>query len=169
VFKTRDGHINIATAGTTTWERLCRAIGAESLMQKARVRDLGPPAAQNRDALNAEIEGYLDRPAPAPSGSSASMPAEVPCGPIYAIDEIYSDPQVEHLQIVHRGVDVETPDRARRAALVGPAHDAGGARRAALVSPAPARARRAQPRRCCASFWLLRRRDRPALRRAKVI
>ena len=39
VFKTRDGHINIATAGTTTWERLCRAIGAERLMQSARVRD----------------------------------------------------------------------------------------------------------------------------------
>jgi crotonobetainyl-CoA:carnitine CoA-transferase CaiB-like acyl-CoA transferase len=34
VFKTRDGHINIATAGTTTWERLCRAIGAEALMQR---------------------------------------------------------------------------------------------------------------------------------------
>ena len=27
VFKTRDGHINIAAAGGAIWERLCRAIG----------------------------------------------------------------------------------------------------------------------------------------------
>ena len=30
VFKTRDGHINIAAAGSAIWERLCRAIGAEA-------------------------------------------------------------------------------------------------------------------------------------------
>src|SRR6266566_4998557 len=29
VFKTRDGHINVAAVGGTLWERLCRAIGAE--------------------------------------------------------------------------------------------------------------------------------------------
>ena len=28
VFKTNDGHINIATAGSTIWERCCKAIGA---------------------------------------------------------------------------------------------------------------------------------------------
>ena len=31
----------------------------------------------------------------------------VACGPIYAIDQIYSDPQVKHLGLVE---DVETPD-----------------------------------------------------------
>ena len=33
VFKTRDGHINIAAAGGAIWERLCRAIGAEALLE----------------------------------------------------------------------------------------------------------------------------------------
>src|SRR5262245_7515032 len=55
VFKTRDGHINIATAGGPTWERLCRAIGAEALMQST---DYATAAARrkNRDALNAKLE-----------------------------------------------------------------------------------------------------------------
>jgi crotonobetainyl-CoA:carnitine CoA-transferase CaiB-like acyl-CoA transferase len=33
VFKTKDGHINIATAGGTMWQRLCGAIGAEALLE----------------------------------------------------------------------------------------------------------------------------------------
>ena len=70
---------------------------------------------QNRDALNAEIDSYLA------DGTSAEWverinAAEVPCGPIYAIDEIYSDPQVKHLQIVQ---DVETPDARGVLHLVG--------------------------------------------------
>src|SRR5262245_9971870 len=54
VFKTRDGHINIATAGATTWERLCRAIGAEVLMKNP---DYANAAARskNRDALNGDL------------------------------------------------------------------------------------------------------------------
>jgi crotonobetainyl-CoA:carnitine CoA-transferase CaiB-like acyl-CoA transferase len=35
VFKTADGHINIAATGQRIWERLCRAIGAESLLADA--------------------------------------------------------------------------------------------------------------------------------------
>jgi formyl-CoA transferase len=114
VFKTRDGHINIATAGTTTWERLCRAIGAEALMQKAEYATAAARR-QNRDALNAEIDRCLA------GGTSAEWverlnAAEVPCGPIYAINEIYADPQVEHLQMLQ---DVETPDERGVLHLVG--------------------------------------------------
>ena len=105
VFKTRDGYINIATAGTTTWERLCRAIGAESLIKDPRYATAAARS-KNRDALNAEIETYLA------GGTCAEWverinAAEVPCGPIYAIDQIYADPQVKHLRMVE---DIETPD-----------------------------------------------------------
>ena len=114
VFKTRDGHINIATAGTTTWERLCRAIGAERLMHRPEYAT-SAARRQNRDALNAEIESYLA------DGTSAEWverinAAEVPCGPIYAIDQIYADPQVKHLRIVQ---DVETADERGVLHLVG--------------------------------------------------
>jgi formyl-CoA transferase len=114
VFKTRDGHINIATAGATMWERLCRAIGAEALLTHP---DYATAAARskNRDALSAELESCLA------SGTSAEWverlnAAEVPCGPIYSIDQIYSDPQVRHLQLVQ---DVEAPDERGVLHLVG--------------------------------------------------
>src|SRR5579883_878748 len=34
VFKTRDGYINIAATGQIIWERLCRVLGAETLLEK---------------------------------------------------------------------------------------------------------------------------------------
>ncbi len=48
VFKTRDGYINIATAGTTTWERLCRAIGAENLIKDPAICDRGGALQESR-------------------------------------------------------------------------------------------------------------------------
>ncbi len=114
VFKTRDGHINIATAGTTTWERLCRAIGAEALMQRTEYATAAARR-QNRDALNGEIDSHLADRTSAEWVERLNA-AEVPCGPIYAIDQIYSDPQVKHLQMVQ---DVETPDERGVLHLVG--------------------------------------------------
>ena len=34
MFKTTDGHINIATTGGAIWERFCRALGAEAMLKK---------------------------------------------------------------------------------------------------------------------------------------
>jgi formyl-CoA transferase len=105
VFKTKDGHINIATAGGTMWDRLCRAIGAEALLEHP---DYATAAARskNRDALNADIERYLA------SRTSAEWverinAAEVPCGPIYAMNEVFADAQVAHLDVVGH---IETSD-----------------------------------------------------------
>jgi crotonobetainyl-CoA:carnitine CoA-transferase CaiB-like acyl-CoA transferase len=104
-FKTRDGYINIATAGTTTWERLCRVIGAEALMKKPEYAKAAARS-KNRDALNAEIETYL---AHGTCGEWVERlnAASVPCGPIYSIDQVFSDPQVRHLGVVQ---DIETAD-----------------------------------------------------------
>jgi len=114
VFKTRDGHINIATAGATTWERLCRAIGAETLMQRPEYATAAARR-ENRDALNTEIESYLADRTSAEWVARINA-AEVPCGPIYAINEIYTDPQVKHLRMVD---DVETSDERGVLHLVG--------------------------------------------------
>ena len=55
VFKTKDGHINIAAAGQVMWERVCEAIGAPELVERPdfKSNDL---RSKNRDAVNAEIE-----------------------------------------------------------------------------------------------------------------
>src|SRR5271165_5996042 len=58
VFKTKDGYINIATAGQKTWQRFCEAVGATALMRKLEYQT--PEArSKNRDALGIEIDSYL--------------------------------------------------------------------------------------------------------------
>jgi crotonobetainyl-CoA:carnitine CoA-transferase CaiB-like acyl-CoA transferase len=97
VFKTLDGHINIAAAGGAIWERFCRALGAEAMMhmpeyQSAKARS------QNREALNAEINTYTAKKSSA-EWIEILNKAGVPCGPIYSMDQVFSDTQVKHLGI----------------------------------------------------------------------
>jgi len=97
VFKTSDGHINIATTGGAIWERFCKALGAEALLKNPDYSAAKARSA-NRKALNAEIDTYTQH------NSSAEWidlfnKAGVPCGPIYNIDQVFADPQVKHLGI----------------------------------------------------------------------
>ena len=98
VFKTRDGHINVAAVGGALWERLCRAIGAEALLKKPAYAAAAARLA-NRDALNAELGEYFAKRTSAEWVDTLNE-AGVPCGPIHSIDQVFEDPQVEHLGIV---------------------------------------------------------------------
>jgi formyl-CoA transferase len=113
VFKTRDGHINIAASGGAIWERLCRAIGAEVLLDDPRYAT-ADARSRNRDALNAAIEKHLA------DGTCAEWverlnAAGVPSGPINSIDKVFADPQVEHLGLVQ---EIETGDARGRLRVV---------------------------------------------------
>ena len=95
VFKTADGHINIASAGEAIWQRLCKAIEAPELLDDPRYAD-GAARSDNRDALNAAIDGHTQ------NYTSENLiallnAAGVPCGPIYSVDQVFQDPQVKHL------------------------------------------------------------------------
>ncbi len=96
VFETSDGHLNVATTGQAMWERLCRAIGAEALITHPDYAT-GVSRSTHRDRLNAEIAA-LFRGADSATWIARLNKAGVPCGPIYAIDELFSDPQVQHLE-----------------------------------------------------------------------
>ena len=97
VFKTADGHINIATAGQKIWERFCRAIDSNDLNENPDY-STGPARSKNRDALNAEIDRRIARYTSADVIERLNA-AGVPCGPIYSIDQVFADPQVQHLGI----------------------------------------------------------------------
>jgi formyl-CoA transferase len=106
VFKTADGHINIAATGGKIWERFCKGIEAPELINHP---DYSSSAARskNRDALNAEIDRHT------PKRTSTEWverlnAAGVPCGPIYTIDQVYADPQVVHLAMAQ---PVKTKDK----------------------------------------------------------
>jgi crotonobetainyl-CoA:carnitine CoA-transferase CaiB-like acyl-CoA transferase len=97
VFKTADGHINIASTGQKIWERFCKALDAEDLLAKP---DYATAASRskNRDALNAEINSHTEKRTSA-DWIDRFNKAGVPSGPIYSIDQMFADPQVKHLGI----------------------------------------------------------------------
>jgi len=98
VFKTKDGHINIATTGQRIWQRFCETAEATALLQKPGYENAAARS-KNRDALNAEIDTYTAARTSAEWVERFNQ-AGVPCGPIYAIDQMFADPQVEHVGIV---------------------------------------------------------------------
>jgi crotonobetainyl-CoA:carnitine CoA-transferase CaiB-like acyl-CoA transferase len=107
VFPTADGHINIATAGQHIYKRLCEALDAPGLVTDPDFAT-GPKRSENRERLNAEIAACTRR------FSSAQLverlnEAGVPSGPIYSIDQVFADPQVQH---VGMAVPMPHPKRA---------------------------------------------------------
>jgi formyl-CoA transferase len=100
VFRTADGHINIATTGGRIWERFCIALGAPELMQRPEYR-AADARSRNRDALNAEIDRYTVKRRSS-EWIDAFNQEGVPCGPIYSIDQVYADPQVAYLGIAQK-------------------------------------------------------------------
>jgi crotonobetainyl-CoA:carnitine CoA-transferase CaiB-like acyl-CoA transferase len=97
VFKTADGHINIASTGSKIWARFCAAADASELLQRPEYQTAAERS-KNRDALNADIEKYTVKHTSAEWIERLNK-AGVPCGPIYSVDQVYADPQVEHLGI----------------------------------------------------------------------
>ena len=115
VFPTADGHINIATSGGEIYRRLCRVIGDENLISDPDFAT-GDARSTNRDALNERIS---QRTREKSSAEWVAMlnDAGVPCGPIYAIDEMFDDPQVRHLGMAK---PIDHP-RLGRVSIVGQA------------------------------------------------
>ena len=105
VFKTKDGHINIASTGQKMWEIACRSIEMPELIDHTDYKS-GALRSKNRDALNALIEGKTVGKTSA-EWLDIFNKAGVPCGPIYTIDQTFADEQVKHLGIAQ---DATRPD-----------------------------------------------------------
>jgi formyl-CoA transferase len=104
VFKTRDGHLNVAASGGRIWLRLCDAIGAPELAEHPDYKT-GALRSEHRDRLHIDIEQRLAARTTA-EWVDVLNAAGVPCGPIYAIDEAFADPQVRQLGMVQEVGDV---------------------------------------------------------------
>jgi formyl-CoA transferase len=98
VYPTRDGHINIATTGAPMWSRFCRSVDASDLEHHPDYAS-ADLRSKNRDALNARLDEIF-RTRTSAEWIDHLNRSGVPCGPIYAIDEMFEDPQVRHLGIV---------------------------------------------------------------------
>ena len=115
VYPTSDGYVNIAAAGKVIWTRLCEALGAPELATQAEYAT-GELRSKNRAVL-AKVLAELTRRHSSEQLIAMLNDAGVPCGPIYKMDQVFADAQVEHLQMA---VPVPRPEGGELR-LVGPA------------------------------------------------
>jgi formyl-CoA transferase len=94
VFETKDGHINIASAGQQIYMRFVDVLGDERMLsdefKTAEARS------KNRDAMNALLNEHT-RQKTSEEWITLLNEAGVPCGEINSIDQVFASPQVKHL------------------------------------------------------------------------
>jgi len=100
VFPTADGHINIAAAGNEIYGRLCKALDAPQLATDPDFVS-GKLRSQNRARLNEAIAA-ITRDRSSADWVERLNAAGVPAGPIYKMNEVFADPQVQHLNITRK-------------------------------------------------------------------
>jgi len=97
VIATADGFINIGVGGDGQWRALCTAVQRSDLAQHP---DYATQTARfnNRPALM-QLLGEIFRTRMSADWLQILEAHQVPAGPIYKLDEVFADPQVEHLGI----------------------------------------------------------------------
>jgi crotonobetainyl-CoA:carnitine CoA-transferase CaiB-like acyl-CoA transferase len=99
-YRAADGHLNVAAPSDRLWARLCEVLDAPELAADERYatpRD----RYRNRDALNEDLEVRFATRSRL-EWVAALDAAGIPCGPVLGVDEVFADPQVEHLQMLQR-------------------------------------------------------------------
>jgi crotonobetainyl-CoA:carnitine CoA-transferase CaiB-like acyl-CoA transferase len=92
---TADGFVNVAPANDALWRRFCEALDIGHLADDPRFRT-NADRLQNRDALTPLLESRLRELTMADVIARLER-AEVPCGPVYNLAQVFADPQAEHL------------------------------------------------------------------------
>jgi crotonobetainyl-CoA:carnitine CoA-transferase CaiB-like acyl-CoA transferase len=95
VFATQDGYLNVAAIGQTMWKRLCEALGVPGLVDEPGFGS-DPERVANRARVNAAIGAAFATRSTA-EWTERLLQAGVPCGPIHSIEQVFADPQVQHL------------------------------------------------------------------------
>jgi crotonobetainyl-CoA:carnitine CoA-transferase CaiB-like acyl-CoA transferase len=95
VFPAADGDLNIAASSPAQFERFCEALGRPDLPKDPLFSSTRRRVA-NRTALNAVVAEEISKH-PRAYWVETLEAAGVPCGPILTVDQVFADPQVQHL------------------------------------------------------------------------
>jgi len=105
VFKTADGHMNIAVTGNVIWGKFCDCMGRPDWKDDDRYAT-APARSDHRAALNAEIEAITLTRTTA-DWIDTFTAAGVPAGEINDIGQVFANPQVRHLGLAQPVVSQE--------------------------------------------------------------
>ena len=95
LFHTKDGMINLAGGGDEMWRRIVETLG---LTEEAK--DPAFATDKSRAANRAKTNALLQKPLLEDTSENwitRLNQAGVPSGPVYAMDQVFADPQVQHL------------------------------------------------------------------------
>lgn len=104
VFQTADGQINIASGGGRMLRDFLHVLGLDHLLEDERFADARSRSRHREEFRAACQERLLTRTSE--EWIEAMNAAGVPCGPILTIDQVFANPQVQHLAMAQA---VESP------------------------------------------------------------
>jgi crotonobetainyl-CoA:carnitine CoA-transferase CaiB-like acyl-CoA transferase len=108
IYRVRDGWIVVPTIGERMFRRWARLVGREDLIDDPRFRD-DLMRADNHHVINQAMSAWcadLTRE----EATRALERARIPCGPVYSLDEVLEDPQVNARELIKH---VDFPGAAR--------------------------------------------------------
>ena len=104
-FKCKDGYIALLAPNDLIWQRLCRAMAREDLIDDPRSAE-GTARAANGDFLDPIIERWLAGQTRAEAEAILNSHG-VPAGPVYTASDVFDSPQVQARKLL---VSVDDPE-----------------------------------------------------------
>jgi crotonobetainyl-CoA:carnitine CoA-transferase CaiB-like acyl-CoA transferase len=97
-FRTRDGWIIVPTIGAPMFRRWTRLVGREDLNDDPRLKD-DISRADNYEVIN-EVMSVWCASRTREEAVAELERARIPCGPVYSLDEVLTDPQVNARNLI---------------------------------------------------------------------
>ncbi len=97
-FKAKDSYLNIAVGNDQLWKKFCEVLGLEGMKENPKFKT-NAKRVENRE----EVVGLISEVISTKSSEEwlkILKEAGIPCGPIYTVDQVFSDPQVLHRKMV---------------------------------------------------------------------
>jgi crotonobetainyl-CoA:carnitine CoA-transferase CaiB-like acyl-CoA transferase len=114
-FPTRDGHVNIAPSSPQQWKTFCEVVGKPEWLENPAWHGF-TNRRRERAAIDAAI-ALQTREQSTAYWVERLEQAGIPCGPIYRMDEVFADPQVQHLELA---APVAHPERGETRLVASP-------------------------------------------------
>jgi crotonobetainyl-CoA:carnitine CoA-transferase CaiB-like acyl-CoA transferase len=129
-YPTKDGMVQVVMMNPDQYDRFCKALGDPALATDPRFAT-NDARLTHYEAFRARVEQALA------SGTTAEWlerfeRASIAAGPVYELDEVFADPQVEHLQLI---AELEQPGYGMARMLTFPVR--ASATPASIRRPAP--------------------------------
>ncbi len=99
-FEASDGYVNVACGNEGMWQRFARALRLDDLLDDPRFAT-NADRVSNREPLSARIQQRFAA-LTVREAVDLLQAVEVPTGPVSTLDEVFADPQTEHLELRRR-------------------------------------------------------------------